>query len=147
MNDLVRFSMRFFTLAKRWLPMALCCIPVLVIGVLAAIGAGLLSNGRVFTMDGNAIFLLVMGLACPIGMGLMMWLMNRQMSQHAEPRSSDKQKRLSPADRLAALHDERRILEAEITELSHQVELDEPHYLPLSEPSSVPEDTPLSAAR
>ena len=98
-------------------------------------------------MDVNTIFLLVMGLACPIGMGLMMWLMNKNMSQHPEQLSSDKQKRLSPADRLAALHDERRILEAEITELSHQVELDEPHYLPLSEPSSVPEDTPLSAAR
>ena len=98
-------------------------------------------------MDVNTIFLLVMGLACPIGMGLMMWLMNKNMSQHPEQLSSDKQKRLSPADRLAALHDERRILEAEITELSHQVELDEPHYLPLSNPLSVPEDTPISEAR
>ncbi len=147
MNDLTRFPRRFFILARRWLPIALCCVPMVVIGVLAAVGARLFSNGRVSTIDVNTIFLLVMGLACPIGMGLMMGLMNRHMSHQPEPLSSDKQKRLSPADRLAALHDERRALEAEIAELSHEVELDEGHHLPLSDPPSTPEDTPLSAAR
>ena len=98
-------------------------------------------------MDSNTLFLLIVGLACPIGMGLMMWLMNRQMSHHAEPLSSDKQKRLSPANRLAALHEERRILEAEIAEFSHEVELDERPPLTLPDPPSAPEDAPLSAAR
>lgn len=141
MNDLTRLSLRFFARAKRWLPLALCCTPVVVIGVLAAIGAGLFGNGRVFTMDGNAIFLLVMGLACPIGMGLMMWLMNKQMSQHAEPRPFDRQKHLSPANRLAELHDERRALDAEIVELSQDVELDGQRPLVVSGSRAIPDDT------
>lgn len=147
MNDLTRLSLRFFARAKRWLPMALCCIPVVVIGVLAAMGAGLFGNGRVFTMDGNAIFLLAMGLACPIGMGLMMWLMNRQMSQHMEPLSSDKQKRFSPVDRLVALQEERRTLDAEIAELSQEVERDEQYPLVVSGSPSLPEDTSFSEVR
>lgn len=147
MNDLTRLSLRFFARAKRWLPLALCCIPVVVIGILAAMGVSLLSKERVITMEGNAIFLLVMGLACPIGMGLMMWLMNRQMSQQSEPLSSDNQKRLSPTDRLVALQEERQTLDAEIAELSQEVELYEQYPLVVSGSPSLPDDTSFSEVR
>lgn len=75
-------------------------------------------------MNANSIFLLVMGLACPIGMGLMMWLMNKHMSHQPEDLSSDKQKHINPTDHLAALQEQRQRLEAEIAELSQIVELE-----------------------
>lgn len=129
---------------KRWLPIGICCLP----GFAAAlVAAGIITVKGMQSMDINTLFLLVMGLACPIGMGLMMWLMNKNMSHQPEQSSSDKQKRISAADRLVALHEERRALESEIAELSHEVELDERHHLPLSNPLSVPEDTPISEAR
>ena len=98
-------------------------------------------------MDVNTIFLLVMGLACPIGMGLMMWLMNKNMSRQPSQLASDKQKRSSAADRLAALHEQRQVLEAEIAEMTQIAELEEQHKLLLPDPSPASTDTPISAAR
>jgi hypothetical protein len=131
---------------KHWLPMALCCLPGVAVGVLLGVGTIFFGNGRVYSMDANSIFLLVMGLACPIGMGLMMWLMNKQMSHQPEDLSSDKQKHVGAADHLAALRGQRQLLEAEIAELSQIVELEERHEALLADSSSVPEDTPISAA-
>ncbi len=97
-------------------------------------------------MDLNAVFLLIMGFACPIGMGVMMWLMNKNMSHQPEHLSSDKQKGIGAADHLSALHKQRQILEAEIAELNQLVELEARHEALLTNPSPAPEDTPISAA-
>ena len=120
MKELPRLSLRILALVKRRLPLALCCIPVVVVGVLAAVGAGLFSKGRVSTMDVNTIFLLVMGLACPIGMGLMMWLMNRQMNQNAGGPRLEGEPSPRDEDRLAQLRLRRQLLDEEIKQLEAQ---------------------------
>lgn len=97
-------------------------------------------------MEPQTILLIVMGLACPIGMGLMMWLMNKNMSQQPEHLSADKQKHINPTDHLAALQEQRQRLEAEIAELSQIVELEEQREALLPDSSSTPQDTPISAA-
>jgi hypothetical protein len=97
-------------------------------------------------MDANSIFLLLMGLACPIGMGLMMWLMNKQMGHQPEHVSADKQKPINSADRLTAIQERRRQLEVEIAELSQIVELEGQREALLADSASVPEDAPVSAA-
>jgi len=107
---------------RGWLPIALCCLPALIAGVLLGVGANFFGNVRIDNVNTNSIVLLVMGLACPVGMGLMMWLMNKNMSGQAGHLSSDKQEHLSAAERLAALQRQRQTLEAEIAELSQIVE-------------------------
>lgn len=109
---------------KRWLPMVLCCLPGVAVGVLVGVGIIFVGNVRINRMDANSIFLLLMGLACPIGMGLMMWLMNKQTGHQPEYLSADKHKPINPASRLTALQEQRQQLEAEIAELSQIVELE-----------------------
>jgi len=59
------------------------------------------------------LVLIIAVLACPIGMGLMMWMMNRQMSGQHNPSMPG---HTSEADRLAALREQRQRLEQEIAE-------------------------------
>jgi len=64
-------------------------------------------------MDPSVLLVAIAALACPIGMGVMMWMMNRQMSgQHGQSMSGHS----SETDRLTALREQRRLLEQEITE-------------------------------
>lgn len=109
---------------KGWLPIALCCVPGLIVGVLLGVGANFFGNVRIDNVNTNPIFLMMMGLACPIGMGLMMWLMNKNMSGKSEHLRSDKQEHISAVGRLAALQQQRRMLEAEIAELTDIVALE-----------------------
>ena len=53
-------------------------------------------------------------LACPIAMGLMMWVMNRNMSDHS---MSGHTSHGSDADRLKTLREQRQRLEQEIAEV------------------------------
>ncbi len=70
-------------------------------------------------MEPSTLLLLIAVLACPIGMGVMMWLMNKNMN--GQPNMSDHQ---TPAERLAALRAQREKLEAEIAEVSKITELE-----------------------
>ncbi len=73
-------------------------------------------------MDPSTLLLLVGVLACPIGMGVMMWLMNKNMSdQHTMPGQPTS---ANAAERLAALRAQRQALEAEIAEAAKIVELE-----------------------
>ena len=72
-------------------------------------------------MDPSTLIFLVAALACPIGMGLMMWWMSKNMSgQPGHSMSGDQ----TPAERLAALRAQRQALEAEIAETAHVAELE-----------------------
>ena len=73
-------------------------------------------------MEPSTFLFLIAALACPISMGLMMWLMNKNMSdQHAMP---GQQTSANAAERLAALRAQRQALEAEIAEAAKIAELE-----------------------
>lgn len=128
---------------KGWLSIALCCVPGVIVGVLLGVGANFFGNARIDNMNANSIFLLVMGLACPIGMGLMMWLMNKNMSNQSGHSFSDKKELVSPTQRLADLQAQRQMLEAEIAELTQIVALEGQQPLSVN-PVSTSDATPFS---
>jgi len=68
-------------------------------------------------MDINTLFLLVMGLGCPVMMGLMMWMMNRQMSQSESDSWIKEKAPLHPEERIAQLELRRQLLDREIKQL------------------------------
>ena len=92
---------------KRWLPIALCCLPGIALAV--AIGVGLSASGvAVAGWLGSGLRVLPI-VACPVAMGLMMWWMSRdtghQGSEH-QPQSA--------ADQLAAIRIQAQALEAQV---------------------------------
>jgi len=66
-------------------------------------------------MEPSTLLLLVAVLACPIGMGLMMWMMNRQHMGDQQGHTMHDQ--TAASDRLKALREQRRQLEQEIVEV------------------------------
>ena len=75
-------------------------------------------------MEPATLLLLVGALACPIGMGVMMWLMSKQMGGQSGQSMASDQTPANAAERLAALRAQRQTLEAEIVEVARLAELE-----------------------
>lgn len=71
-------------------------------------------------MNPSTILILAAVLACPIAMGVMMWMMNKNMGGDSHQSMSG-----TDADRLETLRQHRRILDQEIAETQKIVELEE----------------------
>lgn len=99
---------------RRWISIAVCCVPAIVVA--AAVGLGVFANLRTSTAGANPIFLLFT-LACPVGMGLMMWLMAKDMNMQPSHAKTSDQPEADSGDRLTVLYQERELLETEIAEL------------------------------
>ena len=92
----------------------------------------------------DPVILLVV-LACPIGMGLMMWLMNKNMSGQKSHLMSNDQLPTNTAKRLAELQEQRQILEAEIAEASRIAELEAQREALRTEKLALPDDGHVAA--
>ena len=117
------------TRIKRWLPIALCCLPgVVVAGI---VGVGIAAGGVGFgAAAGGSLglgLIVLAALACPLSMGLIMLRRPRQTAASGNstvgadccapgeaPAASEPS---SPADRLAALRAQREALERELAQL------------------------------
>ena len=112
---------------RRWLPIGLCCLPG--IAAVTMIGVGLIIGEAAFGASlggplGLGLIALAL-LACPLGMGLMMWRGRNTASGNSSGMMSccapDEALPLLeselPADRMAALRDRREALEREVAEL------------------------------
>ena len=71
-------------------------------------------------MELSTILLIVAALACPIAMGLMMWMMNKNMGSDSHQSMSG-----TDGDRLNVLREQRRMLDQEIAEMQKITELEE----------------------
>ena len=68
-------------------------------------------------MNPNTLLIVVATLACPIGMGVMMWMMSRNMGGQQGKPATGSTDSLSEADRLQVLRQQRKQLELEIAEV------------------------------
>ncbi len=107
---------------RKWMPIALCCLPGVAIAAIVGIGAAV-SGASLSGPLGLGLIALAM-LACPLSMGLMM--MRRGSNQNSTSGSSQmmadccapgEQAQTVESDRLAALRARREALERELAEL------------------------------
>lgn len=111
------------TLLRKWLPIALCCLPG--VAVAAIVGIGLTLGGAVFgTRLGGPLGLGLVALAilaCPISMGLMMRRSGSGRESTSEYSSTTMECCLPgeeiPTDQLASLRSKRVALEREVAEM------------------------------
>ena len=74
-------------------------------------------------MNPSTLLLIVAALACPIGMGIMMWMMNRNMGGQPGKLAPGPTSPPSQRERLQTLREQRQLLELEITEAEKIVAL------------------------
>lgn len=126
---------------KRWWVALICCIPHSLAVILIALGVGIGTWVIGFqgdqAMGTGLLFAVLMGIACPIVMGLTMWLIFKDM-RPTHPSTPP----VSAADRLAMLKEQRQQLENEIAELTAIAQLEAQHqglssYRATGEPSQV----------
>lgn len=126
---------------RGWLPVALCCVPLLAIA--AIVGIGIVIGGASFEASlGGPVglgLIVVALLACPVTMSWMMWRaqMRRVASGRSgvladcclpeQPVSPDEP---GPAERLQALRARREAVEAEIAAVSRLTEREASHVAP-----------------
>jgi arginine exporter protein ArgO len=121
---------------KRRLSVAICCLPGF---ALALMTAGIVTaKGMQNSMDINTLFLVVMGLACPIGMGLMMWMMNKQMNQNPNGLESSNEPSAQIEDRTAQLRLQRQLLDEEVKQLKDRNSAVVSSIIPISGTNSIP---------
>ena len=112
---------------KRWLPIALCCLPG--VAVAAVVGLGVAAGGTAFGASfggplGLGLIALAV-LACPVSMGLMMRRGSNQNAARGVGSSSmmadccvlGEEAATMESDQLAALRARREALEREVAEL------------------------------
>jgi len=75
-------------------------------------------------MELSTILVIAAALACPIAMGLMMWMMNRNMGGQQDHSMPGHTAHTSEADRLKTLREQRQQLEQEIAETEKIVALE-----------------------
>lgn len=112
---------------RRWIPLALCCVPG--IAIVAVVGIGLAVGGAAFGVSfGGPLGLGLVALAllvCPLHMGWMMWRMRKQqaasegaaMMACCPPEQEASTTASAPSERLQALRAQREALEREVAEL------------------------------
>ena len=110
------------TKVRRWLPLALCCLPG--VAIVAVVGIGTAVSGASLSGPVGLGLIVLAMLACPVSMGLM--LMRRGSNQKSASNSSHtmadccapgEQVATMESDRLTALRARRETLEREVAEL------------------------------
>jgi len=93
-------------------------------------------------MDLNTILLVAAALACPVCMGVMMWMMNKNMgSQPTHSLLTDLQTHASATERLAALYEQHDAAELEMNENSQRVKLEDEHEILFAESLPISDNT------
>ena len=111
---------------KRWLPIALCCLPGVAVAVIVGISAAF--SGALLNPPLRLGLIALAMLACPLSMGLMMrHASHRDSASNSSRAMADRctqaeQATMVESDRLAALRARREALEREVTQLERESE-------------------------
>lgn len=98
-------------------------------------------------MELSTLLILAGSLACPIVMGMMMWLMSRNVGGQSGQTMSDPHPPATSKERLAALRAQQQAVEAEIAEVTYLAELETQREALLGSKTAAPVKAGATAAR